>query len=544
MPCVRQMRGQWSRLLPPKHSRPNAGTLLPALLGDVREEQVVLCLTSRSERSHTRPPRRVHIMKIRHLTLLLASGTIIAAGVVSVFLAINNPSPAGNPSEASRKVKYYKSTMMLGEISDVSRKDSMGMDMVPVYEGEETSGAIAIDASTVQKMGLRTAEVRRGPLLKNIRTVGKVEFNETAVSDVNVREAGWIENLYVNSVGKLVHRGEPLFDFFSPELMVAQQEYVLTQGQGEARAGQALMKLKNLGVPEMEIESLRKTNEAKRILRVDAPRDGVVVEKNAIEGQRVEAGERLYRIADLGTVWVMADIFESDLPFLQIGQEALVRLSYLPDRMFKGRVTYIYPTVDEQTRTIRVRMEFFNPGFFLKPGMYATAEIQSQIASDAILVPESAVLRSGEANTVFVALDEGRFEPRTVSIGSRGADHSYQVFEGLSEGDKVVISGQFLLDSESQLREAIQKMLGSGKETQVHAEHSPAKLADSKQPNVPASSPAYACPMPEHVSILYDHAGKCPICSMTLVPIEASARPLPTPAQSPNPHAGHAQSSN
>jgi multidrug efflux pump subunit AcrA (membrane-fusion protein) len=242
----------------------------------------------------------------------------------------------------------------------------------------------------------------------------------------------------------------------------------------------------------------------------------------------VERGTNLYRIADLATVWVIADIYESDLPFIKAGQPATVRLSYLPDRVFNGRVTYVYPTVDEKTRAVRVRMEFYNPGYFLKPGMYATAEIHAELAPDAVLVPDAAVLRSGARNTVFIALGEGRFEPREVSLGARGAGDVYQVLEGLKPGEKVVTSGQFLLDSESQLREAMQKMSAI-----PNTEHESMPNADAVKPKPPAAAPpAYVCPMPEHVSIIYDHAGKCPVCGMTLVPASTSGH---------QPHATNAQ---
>ena len=173
----------------------------------------------------------------------------------------------------------------------------------------------------------------------------------------------------------------------------------------------------------------------------------------------VEAGMRLYRLADLGIVWVQSQIYEQDLALLKLGQEAEVSLSYLPDRKFRGRITYIYPTVDEKTRTARVRMEFHNPGLFLKPGMFATVEVHAELEPDALLIPDTAVLRSGDKNTVFVALENGKFEPRVVTLGPRGDNDQYEILTGLKEGERVVTSGQFLLDSESQLREAIQKML-------------------------------------------------------------------------------------
>src|SRR4029450_5946774 len=306
-------------------------------------------------------------------------------------------SAATTRSNSNRKVKYYKSTMLLGEISQTPRKDSMGMDMVPVYEGEEETQTITVDPATVQKMGVRTAVVTRGPLRRVIRTVGTIDYNETALADVTTKFRGWIEKLYVDSTGKQVHKGEPLFDIYSPDLYNAQSEYVLALNQGGTGGlkASARQKLKLFDVSEDQIAQLEKTRQPQRTLRVDAPIDGIVVEKNAVQGQMVEAGMKLYRLADLGIVWVQSQIYEQDLALLKLGQEAEVSLSYLPDRKFIGRITYIYPTVDEKTRTARVRMEFHNPGLFLKPGMFATVELHAELKPAALLVPDSAVLRSG-----------------------------------------------------------------------------------------------------------------------------------------------------
>jgi rubrerythrin len=226
-------------------------------------------------------------------------------------------------------------------------------------------------------------------------------------------------------------------------------------------------------------------------------------------------------------VWVQAQIYQQDLDYVKLGQEATVTLSYLPDREFRGRVTYIYPNVDEKTRTARVRMEFHNPGYFLKPGMFATVEATSELEPSALLVPDMAILRSGERNTVFVALEGGRFEPRTVTLGPQAENDTYQVLSGLNEGERIVTSGQFLLDSESQLREAIHKMQGP-RET-VKASERPELRGEGTVPalhatNAPPSTMVkYICPMPEHVSIEYDHPGKCPLCGMTLVPVSSAA---------------------
>ena len=244
----------------------------------------------------------------------------------------------------------------------------------------------------------------------------------------------------------------------------------------------------------------------------------------------VDAGMKLYRLADLSLVWVQSQIYEQDLTYIKLGQEAEVSLSYLPDRKFSGRVTYIYPTVDEKTRTAKVRMEFHNPGLFLKPGMFAKVKIESELEASAVLVPDSAVLRSGEKNTVFVALAEGKFDPRTITLGPRGENGFYKVDSGLKEGERVVTSGQFMMDSESQLKEAIQKMQGGSQASAPQeAMGAPEKAITSESSSWHATAepePAhYVCPMPEHSTILYDHAGSCPICSMTLIPAESAKQP-------------------
>jgi RND family efflux transporter MFP subunit len=444
---------------------------------------------------------------------------------------------AGAPATAAseRKVKFYKSTMTPGEMKPGPGKDSMGMDMVPVYEDAPAapqSSAIEIDPVTTQNMGIRTAVVQRGPLRRTIRTVGVIDYDETTLADVTTKFKGWIEKVYANSTGELVMRGDPLFEIYSPELYSAQVEYILaTDPSNKAGAGSdalktsALTKLKFLDISEEQIAELDRTREARKTLRIVAPQDGFVVEKLIVGGQMVDAGMKIYRLADLGSVWVQTQIYEKDLAYLKLGQEATMKLDYLPDREFRGRVTYIYPTVDEKTRTAKVRMEFHNPGYFLKPGMFATVQVTSELEPSALLVPDMAVLRSGEKTTVFVALDGGKFDPRTVTLGLQAENDTYQVLSGLKEGERIVTSGQFMLDSESQLREAIQKMLSPGQAAQVADTNTEGTNAIPELSVTPPSESGivkYICPMPEHVSIEYDHPGKCPICGMTLVPVSQS----------------------
>lgn len=442
---------------------------------------------------------------------------------------------AASAAGGERKIKYYKSTMMPGEVKQEPGKDSMGMDMVPVYEDEAAataSQAIAIDPVTIQNMGIRTATVTRGPLRRAVRTVGVIDYDETALADVTTKFKGWIEKLYVNATGNLVMRGDPLFEIYSPELYSAQMEYLLAISSAtNAAAGtegvraSALTKLKFFDISDEQIAELEKTRQPRKTLRILAPQDGFVLEKMVVEGQMVDAGMRIYRLADLGLVWVQAQIYEQDIVYIKLGQEVTVTLSSMPDREFRGRVTYIYPNVDEKTRTARARMEFHNPGYFLKPGMFATVRVTSELEPSVLLVPDMGILRSGEKTTVFVALEGGKFDPRTVTLGPQAENNMYQVMSGLNEGERIVTSGQFMLDSESQLREAIQKMLEPTKPKL--AEH--VGVPETNHVGMATGAAAeeakgskYICPMPEHVSIEYDHPGKCSICSMTLVPVSAA----------------------
>ncbi len=329
-----------------------------------------------------------------------------------------------------RKISHYRSTMNPAEISPTPGKDSMGMDMVPVYDEtapQAGAGVISVDPLTTQNMGVQLGLVTRGPVRREIRTVGIVDFDETALAEVSTKFKGWVEKLYVDSTGQQMHRGEPLLEIYSPELYLAQTEYLLTLSaptnlggtEAELRRTAAATKLRYWDISEKQIAELERTRTPRKTLQVTAPRDGIVVEKMVVQGQMVEAGVKLYRLADLATVWVQAQVYEHDLPFIKLGQEALVSLASQPEPKFRGRVTYIYPVVDDKTRTARVRMEFHNPGYFLKPGMYATLELSSELAPSAVLVPDTAVLRSGQKNTVFVALDGGHFEARPVTIGAR-----------------------------------------------------------------------------------------------------------------------------
>ena len=371
---------------------------------------------------------------------------------------------AGAKSSGERKIKYYKSTMIPGQISQKPGKDTMGMDMEPVYEGEDSSAsAIKIDSATIQRMNLKTDVVTRGPVRRALRAVGSVEFNERGLHDITTKYEGWIEKLHVNATWTSVKAGDPLFEVYSPDLYNAQLNYLVALRAEGAAGGPltraSLDRLKLFDVSADFLAEVAKSGAARRTYLYRSPAAGFVFEKMAVEGQMMKPGEKIYRLADLSTVWVNAQIYEKDLAVVSAGQSVEVRTTYAGERVFKATVAQVLPQVEGVTRTATARLVIENPDGFLRPGMFADVRFSAELAADAVLVPDSAVLRSGERNTVFIALDDGGFVPREVKLGARTDDFRYAVLSGLSAGDHVVISGQFMLDSESQLREAIQKML-------------------------------------------------------------------------------------
>ena len=384
--------------------------------------------------------------------------------------------------KTGKKIKYWVAPMDPTYIRDEPGKSPMGMDLVPVYEEEgeekESTSTIRIDPVTIQNMGVRVAQVQRKPLIKYIRTYGTVTYDETRIYTVNTKFNGWIERLYVDFEGTKVRKGQRLFDIYSSELVSAQEEYLLALKQynnlsnssypsikegAERLLDASRTRLRYWDLTEGQIEKLGSSKQIRKTMTIYSPATGVVIKKNAFAGHYVKAGEHQYEIADLSKVWVDVDIYEYELPWVRQGMAAEMELSYLPGKRFKGKVLYIYPYLEAKTRTGKLRLEFTNPDYQLKPDMYANIYLKSSIAEDSIVIPQEAVIDSGVRKVVFVALGKGKFEPREVKLGLEGNDDEYQVLNGLNEGEKIVISAQFMLDSESRLREAIQKMLEARK---------------------------------------------------------------------------------
>jgi multidrug efflux pump subunit AcrA (membrane-fusion protein) len=418
------------------------------------------------------------------------SASVAAVGVASAAVGLGagaivfrGPDHAPTaPESAQRKILYYRDPMNPGRTSPVPRKDEMGMDYVPVYEGAEGpegapgKGGVYVDPRMAQSSGVRVEEVRVRPLSKVIRTVGRVTYDERRLHDVNSKVMGWIEELYVDYTGKRVRRGDPLMAIYSPALFSTQLEYLLAlrhrdalAASGEARAGaEALLeaarqRLLYFDIPRSGIRALERRGAPAKTLTLYSPADGYVVEKSVVEGAQVTPGMPLFKIADLSNVWVLADVYEYEVPWVATGQRATVELPYAPGTTLEGRVTYVYPSVAGDTRTVKVRVEVHNPGdrIELKPDMYATVVIRSPVVREAVAVPEQAVIRTGSRSVGIVSLGGGWFEPRDLDLGVT-AEGYVEVLAGVRAGEQLVTSSQFLIDSESNLRSAAAAMGSHG----------------------------------------------------------------------------------
>ncbi len=420
-------------------------------------------------------------------------GVVLAVLLVVIWLFSPEQKktvPPGAPAgkiEKKRKIKYWVAPMDPTYIRDRPGKSPMGMDLVPVYEdeGPGEKGVVSIDPVTVQDIGVRTTKVTRGPLIAEVRTVGHVTYDEELVQHVHTKVQGWVEELFVNTTGQAVRKGENLLTIYSPDLVATQEEYLqalrYAQQTGKskfkdiANGGKALIdatrtRLLLMDIQPAQIRALEKRGEVQKTMVLHSPVSGIVIDKKVLAGMEVTPGLDLYTIADLSRVWILASIYEYELPFVKTGQEAEITLPYEPGVVYKGRVSFIYPYLSAETRTIQVRIEFENPGLILKPDMYVNVSIKSKVAGDVLEVPSDAVLRTGTRNIVITALGRGKFLPKQVTLGAEGQG-MVEIKSGLVEGETVVTSAQFLIDSESNLKQAITSM------EEVPAASVPAKAA-------------------------------------------------------------------
>lgn len=411
-------------------------------------------------------------------------GTGAGQGAVS-----SQAGAVGDNPKAARKPLFYRNPMGLPDTSPVPKKDPMGMDYIPVFAGEEPDSAasasqIKISTDKVQKLGVRTEAASLRVIDKQVRAAGRIEPDERHVFVIAPKFEGYVERLHVNATGQVVGKGQVLFEAYSPELVSAQREYAIAaQGVASLKgapsgardgmqqlADSSLLRLKNWDISDEQIRALAQSGSATRTLSFRSPVSGIVTEKKAVQGMRFMPGEMLYQVTDLSSVWVLADVFEQDIGLVKSGAKAKVSINAYPDKTFAGTVTYVYPTLRAETRTVQVRIELANPGQLLKPGMFASVELAVAARANVVTVPVSAVIDSGTRRIVLVQLKQGLFEPREVKLGARGDDY-VEVQGGVKSGEEVVVTANFLIDAESNLKAAV---AGFGAVTQGATAPSPA----------------------------------------------------------------------
>ena len=372
------------------------------------------------------------------------------------------------PEKKEREILYWVAPMDPSYRRDGPGKSPMGMDLVPVYADEsEDSDAVHVSAAVVQSLGGRTAKAERRSLFRKVEATGYVGFDQSRVSQINLRTEGWIERLLVKNEGERVRKGQPLFDFYSPQLVNAQKEYI----QAKRRNDGALLtateeKLMALGMVQADIQQLAKTSKVSNTVQVLAPQDGTVTNLNVKEGIFVRPASEIMSLADLSSVWLQAEVFENQADWVAKSQSAEARLNYMPGEVFSGRVDYVYPVLDPKTRTLQVRLRFDNPDERMKPNMYASVTIYGKSRPEALSIPREALIRGQDISRVVVALGDGNFSVHEVMTGIESGDW-IEIIAGLNAGDEVVTSAQFLIDSEASLAGSIRRLDANA----VHAHH-------------------------------------------------------------------------
>ncbi len=507
-------------------------------------------------------------MKIQNIIIGIL--VLVIAVISYLWLGSSSKSSAANISNSSkqtaqkeRKVLYWRAPMNPSEVYDHPGKSKMGMDLVPVYEDEASgNGVVTISGAVQQNMNVKTAVVEDKDLSSQVVTNGILIVDEQNEYIVTTRVNGWIEKLYVNYTGQVVNKGEKLMDIYSPELVAAEQELLTAlsyqstvknskineaAASGDELLKNAVAKLELLEIPDNEIERIKETKDVKTYMTLYAQKSGTVILKNVVEGQKIMAGAPLLHIANLSNLWLTADIYEYELPKIKLGSPADITFNFFPGKTFRSKISFIYPTLDNKTRTIKVRFDMPNYNNELKPSMFANVVIKGRSLENYPAVPEQAVLRSGQKNIIILDLGNGKFKPIEVTLGDY-SDGYYQVLKGIALGDTIVTSAQFLIDSESNLRAALSQFSSSSKKdsmnmgTNKEDKTGSMKNKDMKKgPDISASSESASSEKDPRVrkgvidlsaidknkdgklyedimdwNVISDEPGTCPLCGMTL----------------------------
>lgn len=410
---------------------------------------------------------------------------IMALGLgagIGYFASDVAPKQANQPAATAKKPLYYRNAMNPGITSPVPAKDNMGMDYIPVYadsgKAKSSPGEVGIDSVAVQDIGVRTEKARHETLTRDIRTVGRVTYDEERLFRLHPKYSGWVDKIYAGKTGQQVNRGEPLLAVYSPQMVSSQQEYLLALESASSmhaspfadvrKSAAGLLessrnRLRLFDMPAWQIGKLEQGRTVMKDVILDSPISGIVTSIGAREGDKIGPETELYAIADLSRIWVLADLYENDQPWVRKGDAVGIELAGIPGHSFEGRIDYIYPYLDAKTRTTKVRIELDNPHLLLKPDMYANVDIHSDKQVDAVTIPLDAVMRTGTRNLVFIQKSPGRFEPREVDLGVASNGRA-QILKGVKEGEIVVTSAQFLIDSESKISEAAARLAAGKRE--------------------------------------------------------------------------------
>ncbi|GET25831.1 efflux RND transporter periplasmic adaptor subunit [Prolixibacter sp. NT017] len=489
----------------------------------------------------------VYILLVILGAALGVTGYYLLSGKQGTVMTEGEQSQGKAKNDKKGKILYWRAPMNPNEIYNHPGKSAMGMDLVPVYADQAgQNGVVSIDPVVEQDMNVKTTVVKSANMHADVMTNGIIQPDEQKEYTVTTKAGGWIDKLYVNYTGQQVRKGQKLLRIYSPELVAAEQEYLTALAYDNAMIGSqepsdllknATRKLELLDVSNADIQELKKTKHVRKYITLTASFDGTVLSKNVDEGAKIMRGMPLMKIANLSSVWLVADVYEHELNKIALGQPATITMDFLPGVTYKGKISFIYPVLDTQTRTIKVRIDLNNSNHVLKPGMFANVDIKGKDLGNYPMVPAQAILQSGRENTVIVSLGHGKFKPVHVKLGNY-SDGYYQILSGLSANTKVVTSAEFMIDSESNLNAsmnlftAAKKDSTSGKQmknmkgmkmdkdsTKATSEVKDTTIIRKGVINVEAIDKNHDGKLYEDVmdwNVISDKPGTCPICGMKL----------------------------